>query len=125
MKAAQYALLSLSILIGFAKWMPREASSTSAGDGNIARLYPTLKQNLYRFQVCLLVFAGRVSLHQYLDFFVSLESEIPDLEGASKSEIFSEVGLILEGAHKRLMGTIEGSKLNLHSRFSTDLKNAP
>lgn len=90
--------------------MPREVSATSAGDGNIAHIYPMLKQNLYRFQVCLLVFAGRVSLHQYEDFFVSLESEIPDLEGTSKAEVFSEVGLILEGAHKRLMATVEGSK---------------
>lgn len=110
MKAAQYALLSLSNVIGFAERIPREASAKSAGDGNIAHLYPTLKQNLYRFQVCLLVFAGRVSLHQYEDFFVSLESEVPDLEGTSKAEIFLEVGLILEGAHKRLMGTVEGSK---------------
>lgn len=109
MKAAQYVSYSLIYCIILSK-ESREASTKHVADENIAYLYPILKQNLYRFQVCLFVFAGRVSLCRYEDFFVSLESEIPELEGTTKAEILSEVGLTLEGSYKRLMTTVEGSE---------------
>lgn len=80
-------------------------------------MYPTLRQNLYRFQVCLFVFSGRVSLRQHEDFFASLESYIPELEGVSKAEIFQEIGLVFESAHKNLMETVEGSKSTLSKRL--------
>lgn len=73
-------------------------------------LYPGLKQNLYRFHVALSILAGRVSIRQEQDYFISLEGEIPELEGLSAQEIYFEVGSTLQASHTRLLETMEDSE---------------
>ena len=81
--------------------------------------YRVLRQNLYRFHVCLYVFAGRLSLRQHEDFFISLESEFSDLEGVSIAEVFTEACLMIQYAQGRLMGTVEEGMTSIISRIRT------
>ena len=81
--------------------------------------YRVLRQYLYRFHVCLYVFAGRLSLRQHEDFFISLESEFSDLEGVSMAEVFTEACLMTQYAQGRLMGTVEESMSSIIARICT------